>query len=227
MARRIGVNNADILQNRAKEYEAEKGKNLATKEDITEITKKVEDVKTEISFSKQKRYEQLAEQERILLEIMYDVSKVAQSQNKLLLYLYDMSSRTRLDQLVDTLNDTMTHFYHLCNIAVVSIKIVGISDVIQNLSLAVSHFGAQVNVAATNAASRISQLNNQMDYALKLDDSNPNKKVWLEAGLQTKQEIEEMQGIPVDGKDQLNNAIGTYCLWLKQLYGQDFFIFKG
>ena len=41
MARRIGVNNADILQNRAKEYEAEKGKNLATKEDITEITKKV------------------------------------------------------------------------------------------------------------------------------------------------------------------------------------------
>lgn len=30
----MGENFADILQNRKKEYEAEKGRNLATKEDI-------------------------------------------------------------------------------------------------------------------------------------------------------------------------------------------------
>lgn len=37
----IAKNNADILQNRAKEYEAEKGRNLATKEDIEDITQKI------------------------------------------------------------------------------------------------------------------------------------------------------------------------------------------
>ena len=36
-AKRLGENNADILKNRKKEYESEKGKNLATKEDIAEI----------------------------------------------------------------------------------------------------------------------------------------------------------------------------------------------
>ena len=53
MFERIGKNNADILQNREKEYESEKGKNLATKEDIEEITEKIEQVKAEISFKNQ------------------------------------------------------------------------------------------------------------------------------------------------------------------------------
>ena len=60
-----------------------------------------EDVKTEISLSKQKRYEQLAEQERILLGILNEASKVSQSQNRIVLYLYDTSSRKRYDKLVE------------------------------------------------------------------------------------------------------------------------------
>lgn len=49
--RKVSENNADILQNQKKYYESEKGKNLATKEDIEEITRKVEEVKTEVSLS--------------------------------------------------------------------------------------------------------------------------------------------------------------------------------
>lgn len=37
-----------------KSYESEKGKNLATKEDIKEITANIETVKNEISFEKQR-----------------------------------------------------------------------------------------------------------------------------------------------------------------------------
>lgn len=37
MFEQIGKNLADIFQNREKEYEAEKGRNIATKEDIEEI----------------------------------------------------------------------------------------------------------------------------------------------------------------------------------------------
>ncbi len=224
-AKQLGKNNADILQNRMKEYESEKGKNLATKEDIAEITKKVEDVKTEISLSKQKRYEQLAEQERILLEILNEASKVSQSQNKIILYLYDTSSRKRYDALVENVNDTLTRFYHLCNLAVVSVPLDNIENVVKDLSVAVTYLGAQVNVTATNAASLVEQYNNQMDYAMNHADAG-NKATWLTASLQTKQQIEAMRGKPIDGKDELSTAIENYCVWLKQLYGKDVFVFK-
>ncbi len=48
--KRASENNADILLNQQKYYESEKGKNLATKEDIEDITKKVEEVKTTFSI---------------------------------------------------------------------------------------------------------------------------------------------------------------------------------
>lgn len=224
-AKRLGENNADILQNRLKEYESEKGKNLATKEDIEEITKKVEDVKTEISLSKQKRYEQLAEQERILLAILNEASQVSQSQNKIILYLYDTSSRKRYDTLVENVNDTLTRFYHLCNLAVVCVPLDDIEDVVKDLSIAVTYLGAQVNVTATNAASLVEQYNKQMDYAMDHAE-DANKAAWFAASIQTKQQLEAMRGKSIDGKDALRVAIEKYCAWLKQQYGRDVFVFK-
>lgn len=224
-AKKLGENNADILQNRMKEYESEKGKNLATKEDIEEITQKVEEVKTEISFSKQKRYEQLAEQERILLGILNEVSQVSQSQNKIILYLYDTSSRKRYDALVENVNDTLTRFYHLCNLAVICVPLDDIEEVIKDLSIAVTYLGAQVNVTATNAASLVEQYNNQMDYAMNHAEGD-NKTTWFNACVQTKQQLETMREKPIDGKDALRAAIEKYCAWLKLQYGKEVFVFK-
>lgn len=225
MAKRLGENNADILQNRMKEYESEKGKNLATKEDIAEITKKVEDVKTEISFSKQKRYELLAEQERILLGILNEATQVSQSQNKIILYLYDTSSRKRYDALVENVNDTLTRFYHLCNLAVICVPFDDIEDVVKDLSIAVTYLGAQVNVIATNAASLVEQFNNQMDYAMNHDEGE-SKTTCISECIKTKQQIEAMREKPIDGKKALSVAIEKYCAWLKQQYGKDIFVFR-
>ena len=223
--KRLGENNADILQNRMKEYESEKGKNLATKEDIAEITQKVEEVKTEISFSKQKRYEQLAEQERILLGILHEASIVSQSQNKIILYLYDTSSRKRYDALVENVNDTLTRFYNLCNLAVICVPLDDIEEVVKDLSIAVTYLGAQVNVIATNAASLVEQYNNQMDYAMNHAEGD-NKTTWFNACVQTKQQLEAMREKPIDGKDALRAAIEKYCVWLKLQYGKEVFVFK-
>ena len=224
-AKRLGENNADILKNRLKEYESEKGKNLATKEDIEEITKKVEDVKTEISLSKQKHYEQLAEQERILLAILNEASQVSQSQNKIILYLYDTSSRKRYDALVENVNDTLTRFYHLCNLAIVCVPLDDIEDVVKDLSIAVTYLGTQVNVIATNAASLVEQYNNQIGYAMDHAEGE-SKATWFAASIQTKQQLEAMRGKSIDGKDALKVAIEKYCAWLKQQYGKDVFVFK-
>ena len=68
LARKVAENNADILQNREKEYEKEKGKNLATKEDIEEITRKMEDVKSFVSLSNQRSQRSLLSRRGYLLK---------------------------------------------------------------------------------------------------------------------------------------------------------------
>ena len=226
IAKRLGENNADILQNRLKEYEAEKGKNLATKEDIADITQKVEEVKSVVSLTTQSKFQKLAEQERILLGILYDATKIAQSQNKIILYFYDTSSRLRYDNLVETVNDTLAHFYHLSNLAVVSMNNDDVIQKIGDLSTATTYLAGQVSVAATNAASLVDQYRNQLDHAMKMGDDDKNKAIWLASGLQTKQQIEAMRGRPIDGRDKLDSAIEEYCNWLKELYGRDFFSIK-
>lgn len=224
LSKQYGKNTADILQNREKSYESEKGKNLATKEDIQEITKKVEDVKSVVTLSNQKRYERMTEQEHILLKILHEATKILQSQNKLLLYLYDTTSRVRYGQLVEHVNDTITQFYHLCNLATVSIALDGIDQILGDLSIATTYLGLQVNVTAANAANLVEQFNNQWDYALTQAKIEYNKTKWMALSVQTKKQIQEMQGKPVDGKEKLSKAIEGYCFWLKQLYGKDFFV---
>ena len=224
--KRVAQNNADILLNRDKEYEAEKGRNLATKEDIEEITKKVEEVKTEVSLSKQQKYDAIIEQKQLLLNLLNDANIITQSHNKLLLYLYDTSSRTRYDALVEKVSDTLTHFYHVSNLAIVTIPIDNIEDVISNLSVNITLYGSHVSVTATNAASLVEQFNNQLDYAMNKAPSDEIKTAWLANSVQTKRQIETMRNKANPYTDELHSEIEKYCAWLKQLYGNDFFTFK-
>lgn len=224
--RKVSENNADILQNQKKYYESEKGKNLATKEDIEEITRKVEEVKTEVSLSKQKTYEIQQEQERVLLGILADATKVSQAQNKLLLYLYDTSSRVRFDNLVENVNDTLAHFYQLCNLATVSVEIEGVDDAIKSLSTAVTYLGSQVNVLSTNAANLVEQFNELKDFTLNKATTDQTKSIGALTSMNTKQQLEDLRGKPVPGKEELNKAIESYCSWLKSIYGRDLFVFK-
>lgn len=177
--KRIAENNADILQKRYKEYEAEKGKNLATKEDIEEITKKVEEVKVEVSLAHQQKYESIKEQKLLLIDILNDVIKITQAQNKLLLYLYDTSSRKKCDLMVETVSDTLTHFYHLCNLVRVMVSLEDIDKRIEDLSVIVTLYGSHISVTATNAGGQIEQFNNQWNYAMDRVATEQGKAMWM------------------------------------------------
>ncbi len=52
----------------------QKGKNLATKKDIEEITKKIETVKNEISFHSQRKHEYIKEKKKAALDFLNAVS---------------------------------------------------------------------------------------------------------------------------------------------------------
>lgn len=223
-AKRFGENCMDILQNRLKEYESEKGRNLATKEDIEEITQKVEEVKSAVTYSNKQRFNQIAEQEKVLLEILYDATRIRQSQNKLVLYLYDLSSRIRHDNLVESVNDTIAHFYHLSNVARLSMQIDGLEEHVEALSFATTLLAGNVSVVATNAANTIDYYNTHMDYAMRTD--NPYKDSSLNNALDSKRQIESMRNKPIEGTKELSTAIDDYCRWLKELYGKEVFVFK-
>lgn len=224
--KRIAANNADILQNREKEYEAEKGKNLATKEDIEEITKKVEEVKVEVSLAHQQKYESIKEQKQLLIDILNDATKITQAQNKLLLYLYDTSSRTKCDLMVETVSDTLSHFYHLCNQARVTVPLEEIDKRIKDLSVIVTMYGSHISVTATNAGGLVEQFNNQWNYAMERVATDQDKASWMSRAVQTKQQIEGMRDKANPYKDEMQSEIEKYCDWLKLLYGKDFFTFK-
>lgn len=224
--KKTAENNADILQNRAKEYEAEKGRNLATKEDIEDITKKVEEIKIEVSLAQQQKYNLLIEQKQLLIDILNDTTKITQAQNKLLLYLYDTSSRKRLDELVEYISNTLTHFYHLCNLVRVTVPIENIDKHIENLSVIVTLYGSHISVTATNAASIVEQFNNEFDYALHQASTVEDKTTWMQRSVTTKQKIEDMRNRANPYRDEMQGEVEKYLAWLKQLCGKDFFTFK-
>lgn len=219
-------NQADREDIRDITYESEKGKNLATKEDIEEITRKVEEVKNFISLAAQKRYERLNEQEKLLLEILHVATLISQSQNKLLFYLHDITTRQRFDALVDFVNDQLSQLYHLCNLATITVNVEGVEDKVMSLVKNSTFLGIQVCTIATNAANIVNQYTGQLDYALNKTTSDKAKAKWLVLANQTKQKIEELREKSIDGKEQLNNSIEDYCSWLKQLYGKEVFVYK-
>ena len=84
-----GENIAQKEDNREIYYEKKKGEDLATKEDIEEITKQIETVKSEISFENQRRHEFINQRTRRLLEILFLTEKLNEYQNILMFTLYD------------------------------------------------------------------------------------------------------------------------------------------
>ena len=57
-----------------KSYIAEKGKNLATKKDIEEITNKIETVKNEVSFRSQRKHEYINDRKKSAIDFLNSIS---------------------------------------------------------------------------------------------------------------------------------------------------------
>ena len=82
-------------------YESEKGKNIATKEDIEAITEKIETVKNEISYEKHRNHEFVKEREKRLLNIFFYAEAVANAVNRLYVYGHNTNDTKRVHELID------------------------------------------------------------------------------------------------------------------------------
>lgn len=79
-----------------KSYQSEKGKNLATKEDIKEITANIETVKNEISFEKQRSHDFIKEREKRFINILFHAEMIANSINRLYVYGHNNQDASRV-----------------------------------------------------------------------------------------------------------------------------------
>ena len=208
---------ADILQNRLKEYEAEKGRNIATKEDIEEITKQIETVKNEISFVSQRKKDYIVERKRHLLNLLYYAEKISNGQNSLHFYARSCSEYEFLYTLIDRINETsldMTHEFHILITEYEDFeneKI--ISNIIDNCSL----LAVEIITTAHNAALTIKEAQNCFEQA---------KNNSLLSGDFTRQALELNTKVitlvkePLAHKEDADKAVNQYIKWLRKLFGK-------
>ncbi|MEE0423719.1 MAG: hypothetical protein UDO44_09945 [Prevotella sp.] len=107
-----GKNAAQKEDVRDIQYESKKGENIATKEDIKEITSRIETVKNEISFEKQRRHDFINQRTERLLKILHFTEKLNEQQGILLYALYDKHSSKRLLSLIEQINGTLLSFFN-------------------------------------------------------------------------------------------------------------------
>ena len=185
--RKSGSNTADKKDMRGISYEGKKGGNEADDED---------------TVSRQQR-------ER-LIRILYLAEKINQSQNKYLLYFYDITSRTKFDQLVEDLNSLLTDLYHeqrLANFYLLEPEQKILDDVVLNASGIV----AEMSTNSTNAASHITTYNLYMDRSVK---DPQGEDFYLKQALKYQSEFEGMRMKKLMFADEYKAAIQKYADWM-------------
>lgn len=187
--------NAAIKQdNRKISYEGKKGEHIAQDEDQIVLAHKEH-----------------------LIRILYIAEKINQSQNKYLLYFYDISSRARFDKLIEDLNTLLTDLYHeqrMANLFIPQSAQQKLDDLVLNAGGIV----AEMSTNSSNAAHFISAFNHFMDYA---DTHNEVKQDYWMHAQKCQKEIEEYKKKKLLFKEPLQQAIQLYAKWLGEYIKQN------
>lgn len=171
LVEQIAKNNADILQNRAKEYEAEKGRNLATKEDIEDITQKIEQVKSEISFKNQWEHDHIIEREKRLIHILYLAQKISMAQNRILVMARNAYNVNKLFDMVEELHTYAVDLSHEGNLLIVGFRNLQDINPATHLVDTLARYAGELSCLANNVANLLQGSNTYKGMALDGKDS--------------------------------------------------------
>lgn len=218
MFEQIGKNIADILQNRDKEYESEKGRNLATKEDIEEITEKIEQVKSEISFRNQWKQDHIQKREERLIRILHLANKIAMSQNRIIIKSRNAYNVEKLFALIDEIDTYAVDLSHEGNMLVVDYR--QFKDITPATKLidTASKYAAELSCLANNVANALQVSDIFKNRALANESSASTHE--MTNSLFLSQQAQTYVNTPLVFKQPLQDAINEYIIWLEQLYGK-------
>ncbi len=215
--KRCIIHSIELQFQKDKSYQSEKGKNLATKEDIQEITANIETVKNEISFEKQRNHDFIKERERRFLNILFYAETIANSINRLYVYGHNTQDASRVHILIDEISKVALLMRQESSVCIAAYNnVIGGDRAMANLVDDIQLLSAELLTKANNVANNIVFIKKMFDKAQseegKSKDDALSKAMMI--GLQNNQLLDE----PLKYKDAVNNDIEQYLLWLNRLY---------
>lgn len=218
MFEQIGKNFADIFQNREKEYEAEKGRNLATKEDIEEITQKIEQVKSEISFKNQWKHEHIQKREERLIHILYLANRISMAQNRIVIKSRNAYNVEKLFELIDEIDTYAVELTNESNMLITDYSQFRDINPATHLTDTAILYAAELSCLANNVANSLQGSDFFKNRALDKEDATSVKD--MQNSLLMNQQAQNYVAAPLNYKDATKEAIEKYIIWLEQLYGK-------
>lgn len=221
-SKRKGENAADIDDNREKYYEAEKGKNLATKEDIEQITKSIEKIKNEISYENLRKHNAIQERERRFLNVLHIAERVQMQQALVFYSMYQVENASVMMNSIKETNELLTELNHEYRLILASYKDV---NALQNMEELVKHlriYATEISLAASNAATYMSSWKSSMDMFLQNSDSSVKTAALKQAALYREGLEQHIENVKFEEKDKVAEAISDYVVFLCRLFKVDF-----
>ena len=221
-SKRKGENAADIDDNREKYYEAEKGKNLATKEDIEQITKSIEKIKNEISYENLRKHNAIQERERRFLKVLH-IAESIQMQQALVFYsMYQVENVEIMRNAIRETNELLVELNHEYRLIITSYKD---TEALKNVTELVKHlrtYATEICVAASNAASYMTSWRGFMDMILQNSDGSI-KTTAMQQAVANKNGLDEYrENLSFEEKEKVTDAISDYVVFLSKLFKVDF-----
>ena len=210
---------ADIVTARDESYESEKGKNLATKEDIGELTAKMESVRSEISLEAQRRNDAIVQQEKRLLNVLYYAQAVMKEWNNVILFSQYSGNVNQMYDIVKDINNNILKLSHTTNIILAAYPTISELDDLVLLDKNVSQYGLEICAKAQNIAALLNVSN-------QIPNISRSAETYAGAMIQfTKEYIPKINEILEKKflyKQATEEAMRKYVVWLNKLYKKEF-----
>lgn len=221
-SKRKGENAADIDDNREKYYEAEKGKNLATKEDIEEITESIEKIKNEISYDNLRKHNAIQERERRFLNVLHIAERIQMQQALVFYSMYQVENASEMMNSIKETNELLTELNHDYRLILASYKDV---KALRNLEDLVQHlrkYTMEICLAASNAATYMMSWRSFMDMFAQNSDSSVKTMALKQASIKKESLDQYIENLKFEEKDKVADAISDYLVFLRRLFNVDF-----
>lgn len=210
---------ADIVTARDESYESEKGKNLATKEDIEELTAKMESVRSEISLEAQRRNDAIVQQEKRLLNVLYYAQSVMKEWNNVILFSKYSGNVNQMYDIVKDINNNILKLGHMTNIILAAYPVTSELDELVLLNKNVSKYGVEICAKAQNMATILNMSN-------LISNISQSSETYAAAMTQFTNEympkINEILEKKFLYKQASEEAFRKYVVWLNKLYKREF-----
>ena len=194
-------------------YSKKKGENMATKDDIKNITEQIERVKSEIRYSSQRR----VEKEKCLSDIAYYSNLIGNMGGRLYCCLTYHTNRSRIDVFLDDVDKYFCHYLSLRNKSSVLINDDDdLLDSIESMTKTLSKYVGALCAKAANAGQILDICSDMESYINHFGADNAVYKEYLEFIMSKRNELRDLQDEPIEFKSELLNCYEDYLKKLRK-----------